>query len=66
MTIKIEMVPDENGIDIYQLRHDTCHWPLGAPLDHPPYRYCGAWTDHSSYCDTHRDIAYTTPRVKWV
>jgi hypothetical protein len=36
------------------LRDGMCKWPLGKVDDKPPFSYCGAATDGSSWCAVHR------------
>jgi GcrA cell cycle regulator len=41
-------------ISIYELRDNTCRWPLGEMKDLPPYRYCGCRTaPDKPYCAEH-------------
>ena len=40
----VEPPPKDGPIDINQLTKYTCHWPLGAATDRPPYMYCGKIT----------------------
>jgi hypothetical protein len=52
------------GLDIYQLRHDDCRWPLGAGP--PPYRYCGRKAlEGLPYCTAHSARAYNRPHKAW-
>ena len=42
------------GVNIYQLRHNSCRWPLGGPLLRPPYQYCGCRAlPGGPYCAEH-------------
>jgi hypothetical protein len=55
---------NEPGIDIYQLREDTCRWPLGHAHARPPYRYCGEPAEIGRpYCDKHRRTATAQGRL---
>jgi hypothetical protein len=56
-----KILPPKKGrpVTIYQLRSDTCRWPLDQASDHPPYMYCGAPTkDTCVWCVKHHQIAY--------
>ena len=52
------------GIDIYQLRENTCRWPLGHTYARPPYQYCGEPAEVGRpYCDKHRRKATAQGRL---
>ena len=43
---------------IYQLREGVCHWPLGPPMQKPPFLYCGeAAPLGCPYCAHHGQVA---------
>jgi hypothetical protein len=50
--------PPPEGLTIYQLRENTCHWPLGETYARPPFQYCGEPSLLGrSYCVTHMSKA---------
>ena len=55
----------KNGhLTIYQLREDTCRWPLGGMLERPPFMYCGeAAPIGCPYCAYHAQVARGGVRV---
>ena len=54
------------GIDIIQLNHSNCHWPLGKVEDYPPYLYCGNPAEFDRpYCHAHCKKAYNSPTKQW-
>jgi len=49
------------GIEIVQLNHSNCHWPLGKVEDYPPYLYCGNPAEFDRpYCHAHCKKAYNS------
>lgn len=53
------VIPIGEPITIYDLRENTCHWPLGEMHDRPPYMYCGQATVATTpYCRNHCRVSY--------
>ena len=47
------------SVPLEELRPNHCRWPLGDPMDRPPYRNCGDTAlETKPYCLTHCKLAY--------
>ena len=57
----IEIDRGGEGVRLWDLRSNSCHWPLGA-LSEPAEFFCGAPTTTAcSYCQEHRARAFVRP-----
>ena len=51
-------------VSIYDLREDTCRWPLGPMTARPPFMYCGETAPIGCpYCAHHAQVARGGVRV---
>lgn len=59
---KKERVPQYGDYTILDLKERSCRWPMSD--NSADMRYCGIrQVDGSSYCERHRNIAWSRPRV---
>ena len=51
----------KEGIRLWDLPRNSCHWPLGGLLEHVEF-FCGAPTKPGCpYCADHRKLAFVRP-----
>jgi GcrA cell cycle regulator len=60
----VEIIPEDAptplGIQVGDLREDTCKWPVGDPLDHENFGFCGHEVSRHGgpYCPYHEHRAH--------
>lgn len=56
---KVAKKPNHKGVDLADLKPDSCRWPEGDPKD-PDFRFCGEpCAPGKIYCEEHCAVAYT-------
>ena len=52
--------PQPFTLELVDLQHGDCRWPSGAPMDRPPFFYCGEpAVAGRPYCAAHMDAAHS-------